>query len=402
MPTSILYVDDEPDLELLISSKYQKQIRAGERVCEFARSGAEALARVEARTVPYDVIVVDISMPKMSGLELLDALEQREVATPVIIVSAYADIANIRAAMNRGAFDFLTKPVDLDDLELTQQKAVRHFDTLRRAKALDRAYFRPELAALGLLVAGVAHDLKNPLGFVSTFTELALELLGELDETVQEEAGQRCEAELADDVRAELDAVRETLTKVTSHAAWALELVGSLLTSAGSTTREVELNPLVSHHVDLFASSSRADAPELGLTIDKQLDEGVGIVELAPTRIVSVVINLLENAYHAVRDHAAAAAPGYRPRIVVETRAIDDDTVELSVSDNGPGVASEHREQIFEPFFTTKPTGQGTGLGLHVVGKIAGECGGSVVAEDGPDGGARLRVRLPRRPASGA
>jgi class 3 adenylate cyclase/signal transduction histidine kinase len=138
MPTRILFVDDEPDLELLIRQKYRKQLRQGEVELAFAGNGREALAVVQARTDDFDLVVTDINMPVMNGLELLEELRKLELPTPVLVLSAYGDMTNIRTAMNRGAFDFLTKPIDFQDLAITQDKALAHLRSLRERARLQR------------------------------------------------------------------------------------------------------------------------------------------------------------------------------------------------------------------------------------------------------------------------
>ena len=116
--TTILVVDDEPDLEALILQRFRRQIREGDVAFLFARDGVEAL-EVVACHPGIDLALADINMPRMDGLTLLGRLQEVEDPLATVIVSAYGDMANIRAAMNRGAFDFLTKPIDFADLEMT-------------------------------------------------------------------------------------------------------------------------------------------------------------------------------------------------------------------------------------------------------------------------------------------
>jgi sigma-B regulation protein RsbU (phosphoserine phosphatase) len=132
MPTKILVVDDEPDLELLIRQKFRRQIRAGDFAFAFARNGVEALAKMEQER-DIELVLTDINMPEMDGLTLLVRLGELDVLVKSVIVSAYGDMTNIRTAMNRGAADFLTKPIDLNDLEITVQKTVAQLETLRQA-----------------------------------------------------------------------------------------------------------------------------------------------------------------------------------------------------------------------------------------------------------------------------
>jgi len=121
----ILFVDDEADLEALIVQKFRRRIRSGEVSLLFAHDGVEALG-VLAANPDVDLVVSDINMPRMDGLSLLEKLQAAEDKLSTVIVSAYGDMANIRTAMNRGAFDFVTKPIDFADLEATIAKTLRH------------------------------------------------------------------------------------------------------------------------------------------------------------------------------------------------------------------------------------------------------------------------------------
>jgi class 3 adenylate cyclase len=155
MTATILFVDDEPDLEALVLQKFRRQIRDGLVTIMFARDGLEALQSLE-QNPHVDMVVSDINMPRMDGLSLLEKLQEAEDKKSTIIVSAYGDMSNIRTAMNRGAFDFLTKPIDFADLEMTIEKTIRHIEMLRevrrrqteaeRAHAALSRHFSPELA----------------------------------------------------------------------------------------------------------------------------------------------------------------------------------------------------------------------------------------------------------------
>jgi adenylate cyclase len=156
MTARILVVDDEPDLEDLVTQKFRRQIKDGSIAFGFARDGVEALAMLGADK-GFDMVVSDINMPRMDGLTLLGKLQDEATKFSTIIVSAYGDMANIRTAMNRGAFDFLTKPIDFSDFETTIAKTIAHVVALRdarlrqaiaeRAHASLSRYFSPNLAA---------------------------------------------------------------------------------------------------------------------------------------------------------------------------------------------------------------------------------------------------------------
>ena len=122
--TKILVADDEVDMELLIKQKFRKQIREGVYEFVFALNGNEALIKIQEHP-DVDMILCDINMPEMDGLTLLSKLNEANSLIKSVIVSAYGDMANIRTAMNRGAFDFICKPVDFEDLQLTMEKTIK-------------------------------------------------------------------------------------------------------------------------------------------------------------------------------------------------------------------------------------------------------------------------------------
>ncbi len=127
----ILVVDDEPDLEVLIKQRFRKQIRDRQYEFLFAVNGVDALDRIRD-SEDLDIVLSDINMPEMDGLTLLDKMGQLNPILKAVIVSAYGDMDNIRVAMNRGAFDFITKPVNFEDLDLTIIKTIQHVTQTRQ------------------------------------------------------------------------------------------------------------------------------------------------------------------------------------------------------------------------------------------------------------------------------
>ena len=126
----ILVVDDEMDLEVLIKQKFRQKIREHKYEFVFASNGRHALEQLEINA-DVDIILSDINMPEMDGLTLLSRINEQNTLLKAVIVSAYGDMENIRTAMNRGAFDFVTKPVNFEDLELTMEKTIKHVTQLR-------------------------------------------------------------------------------------------------------------------------------------------------------------------------------------------------------------------------------------------------------------------------------
>ncbi len=187
MTARILFVDDEPDLEALVLQKFRRQIRDGTISFLFAHDGVEALAALKTNA-DVDLVVTDINMPRMDGLSLLAKLQESEGRLSAIVVSAYGDMANIRTAMNCGAFDFVTKPIDFGDLETTITKTIRHIQFLRDARArqaeAERAhaslsrYFSPNLArrlagdGAAVELAGQRRDIATLFTDIASFTAL--------------------------------------------------------------------------------------------------------------------------------------------------------------------------------------------------------------------------------------
>ena len=187
MTAKILVVDDEPDLEVLVTQKFRRQIKDGSIAFGFARDGVEALAFL-AENRDFDLVVSDINMPRMDGLTLLEKLRDEATRFSTVIVSAYGDMANIRTAMNRGAFDFLTKPIDFADFETTVRKTIAHVADLRDARlrqaAAERAhaslsrYFSPNLArslaadANALAPGGERREIATLFTDIASFTPL--------------------------------------------------------------------------------------------------------------------------------------------------------------------------------------------------------------------------------------
>jgi adenylate cyclase len=188
MSARILFVDDEPDLQELVEQKFRRQIRDGSVTLLFARDGVDALEKLSSDPL-IDLVVTDINMPRMDGLSLLEKLQEEKDGLSTIIVSAYGDMSNIRTAMNRGAFDFLMKPIDFADLETTIAKTIRHIEYLRDARrrqmeaekayaSLSR-YFSPNLAERlaadqsGMNLGGERREIAALFTDIANFTALA-------------------------------------------------------------------------------------------------------------------------------------------------------------------------------------------------------------------------------------
>ncbi|WP_412069611.1 ATP-binding protein [Rubrivirga sp. IMCC43871] len=253
--------------------------------------------------------------------------------------------------------------------------------------AQGRLLHAEKMASLGALTAGIAHEIKNPLNFVTNFAGLTVELADELAATTDPAERQ-----------ALLDDIRQNAGTIEAHGRRADAIVASMMAHARNGTgerRPVDLDAFVDEHVDLAWHGQRARDPGAEAAIVRDYG-GAGAVEGVPQELGRVLVNLLSNAFDAVAERAAGAGDAYAPTVTVSTRAAAGG-VEVRVADNGPGMAPDVAAKVFEPFFTTKPPGQGTGLGLSLSHDIVAQGHGGTLAVETAEGeGATFVLTLPR------
>jgi len=224
----ILAVDDEPDFEQLLRQRFRRQIRAGEFAFVYAQNGEEALSVLEDEP-DVDLILLDINMPVMDGLTMLARLRERQSPVRAIIVSAYGDMENLRTAMNRGAFDFVTKPVDFHDLEITIQKTL---DDISRLRELDRRRAAAERARANLAryfspnIVDILAERDEPFGAVrrQTVAVLFVDIVGftEMAEAMEPEAVVTMLRSFHDRMTAQIFACGGTVEKYIGDAIFAV------------------------------------------------------------------------------------------------------------------------------------------------------------------------------------
>jgi PAS domain S-box-containing protein len=283
------------------------------------------------------------------------------------------------------------------EIRATRDAAEAALADLRRAQ--DRLIQSEKMASLGQLTAGIAHEIKNPLNFVNNFAGLSVELLDELKETADPGI-----STLDEDTRAEIDETIQMLTgnleKIAEHGRRADGIVKSMLEHSRGVSgerREVDLNALVDEALNLAYHGARAQDASFNITLERDLDLAVALIEVAPQEMTRVFLNLFGNGFYAANKRARGnGEAGYRPTLLVSTRDLGE-AVEIRVRDNGTGIPREIRDQLFQPFFTTKPTGEGTGLGLSICWDIVTQQHGGSIEVDSEEGAyTEFRVRLPR------
>jgi signal transduction histidine kinase len=267
---------------------------------------------------------------------------------------------------------------------------------LRRMQ--DRLVQSEKMASLGQLTAGIAHEIRNPLNFVSNFSDLSADLLGELREVVAPDR-----LAMADNLRTEIDdltaTLRGNLEKIVEHGRRANNIVTNMLLHSRSGPGEhrvVDLNSTVEEALNLAYHGARAATPGFSIVMETRLDPEAGMVDMYPQEITRVLLNLISNGFYAAHKRAEAADNGFEPTIRLTTHDLGDQ-VEIRVRDNGTGISETVRDRIFEPFFTTKPAGEGTGLGLSLSYDIVvQQHGGRLTVESEPNEFTEFVVALPR------
>lgn len=244
-----------------------------------------------------------------------------------------------------------------------------------------------KLASLGALTAGIAHEIKNPLNFVNNFSELSTELVDEFIQTTDETERQEIGADL-----------KLNLQKINEHGKRADSIVKNMLQHSRSGSGEKQLtdiNQICEEYFNLAFHGKRATDANFNCEMVKQLDINLPKINCVIQDISRVILNLINNAFDAVRERELESKTAqYKPSVKLTTLQINN-TISISISDNGKGIPPHIKEKIFEPFFTTKPAGQGTGLGLSLSYDIVKAHGGEMKLETKEGEGSEFVIQLP-------
>ena len=447
MPVKILFVDDEPDLESLISQKFRKKIRTGEYQVFFAHNGVEALSKLLEQP-DIDIVLTDINMPVMDGIALLAKLNELVTLVKTVVISAYGDLGNIRKAMNGGAFDFLIKPIDFQDLEITINKTLSHVqqlkenerarqereDKLRESEAREREKaIQLELAlqnlqrtqsqliqtekmsSLGQLISGIAHEINNPVNFIygnlTYVNDYTCQLLSLITLYQQHDAHKYPEIEALIE-QMELEFIQEDMPKMLSSMKLGAERIRQIVLTLRNFSRldEAEMKPVNIHDgIDstlvILQSQLKAKPNSSSIQVIKEYGD-LPQIECYAGQLNQVFMNLLSNAIYALNDYDKERSPeqikNEHRTITIASSMLNREWVRISFKDTGPGMTSDVRDRLFNPFFTTKPLGDGTGLGLSISYQIVVEKhGGDLKCFSQPDRGAEFVIEIPIKHSAG-
>jgi signal transduction histidine kinase len=249
-----------------------------------------------------------------------------------------------------------------------REKNITLEETLVKLKETqDQLIVHEKLASLGALTAGIAHEIKNPLNFINNFALLSVDLANELEEEVDKSQGS-LPAEDLENVHEIVDNIKMNVTKISEHGKRADRIVHNMLQHSRGNTGEfqmTDLNNFIDEYATFAYESMRAKDPLFSLKIERTYDPAIEKVNMNPSSLSQVFLNIINNAAYAVKEKKAKSGDEYTPTLKIVTKDLGD-KVEVRVRDNGPGISQKHIEKIFEPFFTTKPAGEGTGLGLSL------------------------------------
>ncbi len=273
----------------------------------------------------------------------------------------------------------LTELVKIRTHELEQKNIELQLalDDLKRSQV--QLIQSEKLASLGKLTAGIAHEIQNPLNFVNNFSQFSIDLTEEILSAVSEQEI----IEIGNDLKT-------NLSKIHHHGKRAESIVKNMLDHARTSKgpkQLTDINLLCDEFLGLSYHGTRANNPDFNCEITKELATDLPKIEVVTQEISRVLINLLNNAFYAIRNKADG-------KILVRTEN-KNQVLEITIQDSGEGISKEIKERIFEPFFTTKPAGEGTGLGLSLSYDIIKSHGGEIVADSEPGKGAKFIITIP-------
>jgi two-component system, NtrC family, sensor kinase len=367
----LLLVDDEDDFRRTIAKRLRKRGFA----LEEAGTGEECLSILEK--TPVDVVVLDVKMPGMNGIETLHHIKEKYPKTEVIMLTGHATTRDGVDGIKTGAFDYLSKPIELEHLlgkiKQAHEKIRREEEKLReaefRARMEQQMTTTERLASLGTLAAGVAHEINNPLAIIKEsagFMKLILGKEGFAD------MPRRKDFELA------LGKIEKGIDRAKRIT---LQLLG-FARKDDSVLTEVNLMELVDEAIQLV----NREAVNKDIEIVREMARDTCTIWSDPYRLRQVLINLITNSIHATGS-------GGKITIMIEDMG---EEVALTVKDTGQGIPKENLKRIFEPFFSTKSPGKGTGLGLFVTRNIIEKFGGTIKVESRIGQGTSFSVKLPK------
>ncbi len=294
----------------------------------------------------------------------------------------------------------LEKELEAALVREAQLRAETHALRLQAVETQRQLVQAKKMASLGKMTAGIAHEIKNPLNFVVNFSHLSQGLLQDLKALLDAEHNP-LDAESRDEIEDLLNMLTLNTKRINEHSLRADNIVRSMMEHSHASENalvDTVLSDVLDESVDFAYNAFKREHDGIvrDIHIIKEMDPAVGTVKLMPQDFLRVIINILDNAFHAVVDASASRDDAYVPLVKLSARR-ETGGVVVMIEDNGPGMSEGVKSKIFDPFFTTKPTGAGnTGLGLPLSYDIIAQGhNGSLEVKSDPGAGATFVIRLP-------
>jgi two-component system NtrC family sensor kinase len=355
-----------------------------------AGNGRDALALFESEKP--DIVISDIRMPVMNGVELMKAVKERSPETPVILITGYGTLETAQEAVRAGAMDYISKPYDVAEIRSVVGKAIKiararseEARAVARLRSMNRELEEQireldQKASIGDLSAEMIHDLNNPMSILRGYIAL-------LEDSIAR--GRRATGE--GEEKEFLDIIKEQIDRC-------MRLTQNFLDYARSAKRnwdQESVNEIIEDALFVLRVRMRT----AGINLETRLDSSVPLTWLQPTPLQQVIYNLVSNAIEAMAPAGSGslviASAHSQPPPQDGAAETAENGIEITVSDTGPGIPPDELDKIFTPFFTTKPKGEGTGLGLAICKRVVEEHGGRLTVTSGVAKGTTFRICLP-------
>ncbi|OQX19697.1 MAG: hypothetical protein BWK76_03810 [Desulfobulbaceae bacterium A2] len=374
-----------------------------------AKDGAEGLSLLPGNTV--DLALIDIGLPDISGLDVLSRIKSDYPFTAAIILTGNATLESAIESTNRGAFSYLQKPYEIDQLMLQIKRAIEKRQADQEQKKLNILLLQAQkLESVGRLAAGIAHEVNTPIQFISTninflndvFQEVSqvITSLSALLELIKKGAVTEAQIKKNDEMVTHLDwnYLKEEIPRAIDQSNEGIQRVISIVQAMKEFSHpgsKQKVNADLNRIIETTITISRNEWKYVA-TLDTDLDPELQSVPCLVDEMGQVFLNLLINAAHAIENGLGNNPEGKKGRISISTRQYDQ-YVEIRISDTGCGIPASIQSKVFDPFFTTKDVGKGTGQGLTIAHDvISGKHNGTLVFETEPGAGTTFIIRLPR------
>lgn len=279
--------------------------------------------------------------------------------------------------------------------QLLQEKSSLLEQSLNEVQILKEKIIKSEkLASFGMLAAGIAHEIKNPLNFINNFSELSIEFLQEIEGSLQTLE----KNEVIEEIEGVLNDVKNNLEKIQQNGQRVNRIVTSMLLHSRGKSGEFEptnINQLIREYVNLAFHGMRAGKSPINVKIDYQLEEEIQTIPLKQEDFSRVILNLCNNAFDAMRELNNDSPNNKRePALKISSRKVGPWII-IELEDNGPGIPEEIKDKILQPFFTTKKGTQGTGLGLSISSDIIKQHNGSMTIDSKEGHFTKFIIKIP-------